>query len=345
MSTKAKVAAAIGGILALAVGAFFLTGNKDAIPLVGDVLDPEPATCPLSGLEPARESLLERPAVAVKIENASIAYPLAGLEEAEVVFEELVEGGITRFMAVYHCTDSDKAGPVRSARAVDPAIMTPLTRILAFSGANASVFGALDEAEIVQIEENTSGGALERIPRDGLSFEHTLYAHTADLRKLGKKEHPDPPPGETFKFGEIEGTSKKATSVTINFSGVTTIGYEWSSDGWLRSQNGAPFMAESGEQITVDNVLIEEHDIVASNITDVAGNQSVEISDVTGEGRAVLFRDGKMIKGSWTRDSVESAVEFTAKSGEEFTFAPGTIWVHLVPSKAGELTGSYSFAR
>ena len=345
MSTKAKVAAAIGGILVLAVGAFFLTGNKDKIPLVGEVLEPEPSTCPLSGVEPAREALLERPAVAVKIENAAIAYPLSGLEDAEVVFEELVEGGITRFMAIYHCTDSDKAGPVRSARTVDPAIMTPLTKILAFSGANASVFETLDESEIVQIEENTSDGALERIPREGLAFEHTLYADTGALRKLGKKGHSDPPPGDTFSFGELEGKTKNASAITINFSSATTVSYEWSGDAWNRSQNGAAFMAESGEQIAVENVLIEEHDIVASGLTDVAGNQSVEISDVTGEGRAVLFRDGKMLKGTWSRDSVEAAVEFTAKSGEEFKFAPGSIWVHLVPSQAGELKGSFSFAK
>lgn len=345
MSTKAKVAAAIGGILVLAVGAFFLTGNKDKIPLVGEVLEPEPSTCPLSGVEPAREALLERPAVAVKIENAAIAYPLSGLEDAEVVFEELVEGGITRFMAIYHCTDSDKAGPVRSARTVDPAIMTPLTKILAFSGANASVFETLDEAGIVQIEENTSGGALARIPREGLAFEHTLYARTADLRKLGKKGHSEPPPGETFSFGEIEGKAKKATAITINFSSATTVSYQWSGDAWLRSQNGAAFMTESGEQIAVENVLIEEHDIVASGLTDVAGNQSVEIGDVTGEGRAVLFRDGKMLKGTWSRDSIESAVKFTAKSGEEFKFAEGSTWVHLVPSQAGELKGSFSFEK
>lgn len=345
MSTKPKVAAAIGGVLLLAVGAFFLSGNKDKIPLVGDVLEPEPAVCPLSGLEPAREALLERPAVAVKIENAAVAYPLSGLEDAEVVFEELVEGGVTRFMAVYHCTDSDKAGPVRSARTVDPAIMTPLTKILAFSGANAGVFAELDEAGIVQIEENTSGGALERIDRPGLAFEHTLYARTADLRKLGKKGHSEPPPGETFSFGEIEGKARKASAVTLNFSSATTVSYEWDGEAWLRSQNGAPFMAESGEQIAVKNVLIEEHDIVASGLTDVAGNQSVEIEDVTGQGRAVLFRDGRMLRGSWTRESIEGAVEFTTKTGEEFRFAPGTIWIHLVPSGTGELKGSYSFEK
>lgn len=345
MSTQAKVAAAVAGVLVLAVGAFFLTGNKDSIPLVGGVLDPEPATCPLTGLEPRREAVLDRPAVAVKIVNASPAYPLSGLEDAEVVFEELVEGGITRFMAIYHCTDSDKAGPVRSARTVDPAIMTPLTRILAFSGANAGVFAALDEAGIVQIEENTSGGALERVPREGLAFEHTLYANISELRKIGRKDHPDPPPGETFTFGEIEGKSRKASAVTINFSGFTTVGYAWDGEGWARSQGGVPFMTESGEQITADNVLIEEHDIVASGLTDVAGNQSVEISDVTGEGRAVLLRDGRMMRGTWTRDSVEAAVQFETRDGERFRFAPGTIWVHLVPSKSGDIKGSFSFER
>ena len=346
MSSRVKVGAAVGaGVVALAGGAFFLTGNKAGdIPLVGDVLDPKPVTCPLSGLEPRNESVVERPAVAVKIENATIAYPLSGLDDAEIVFEELVEGGATRFMAIYHCQDSDQAGPVRSARTVDPAIMSPITRILAFSGANQIVLDQLDTAGIVQIEENTSGGALERIPREGLTMEHTLYADTSEIRKLGKKKHSDPPPDDLFSFGELEGKAKKASGITITFSGSTQVDYVWSPDGWQRLQASSPFLDDSGEQITVDNVLIEEHVVnLSTEIVDSAGNPSVDIADVTGEGRAMLFRDGKVIKGRWTRDSQDSPVRFETKAGDEMVFAPGSIWIELVPSSEGEVQGSFSY--
>jgi hypothetical protein len=349
VSPNAKKGLAIGGgVLVLAVGAFFLLGDRD-VPVIGgikDAIDPEPATCPLSGVEPRNESLIDRPAVAVKIENAAVAYPLSGLDEAEVVFEELVEGGVTRFMAVYHCTDSDKAGPVRSARVVDPAIVTPITRILSYSGQNAPVLAALEDAEIVRIDEDTAAGALERIPREGLSSEHTLYAHTKDLRKIGAKEFSDPPPDDMFEFGDVQEGAKTAASVTINFNASNTVRYEWSGDGWQRFQGDEPFMIESGDQVSVQNVLIEEHTVnLSKTIVDVVGNPSLEIANETGSGRAVLFRDGKAIKGTWTREDIESPAVFETKDGERFVFAPGSIWIELVPDDEGEVKGSFSFAK
>jgi Protein of unknown function (DUF3048) N-terminal domain/Protein of unknown function (DUF3048) C-terminal domain len=338
-----QIIAIVGGIAALAVGAFIvLSGDADEVPGLGRVL--APPTCPLTGVEPRNDALLERPAVAVKIENASVAYPLSGLEDADVVYEELVEGGITRFMAIYHCSDSPKVGPVRSARLVDAAIMTPTTKILAFSGANAPVMKALGQADVVQVTETAAGGAMKRIPRPGLTSEHTLYADTDAVRKIGAKKFSDPPPGDQYEAGELQGPSKKATSVEINFSGATSVTYRFAKGRWLRSQNGSSFEDDSGKQITVENVLIEEHEVnLSESIVDVAGNPSVEIEDETGSGRAVLFRNGRAITGRWTRESVEGGVSFKTKSGDQMVFAPGSIWIHLVPSGKGEVKGSFSF--
>jgi hypothetical protein len=87
LSSKAKRALAIGGgVLVLAVGAFFLLGGRDDNPLL-EAITPGPEICPLTGEEPRGDSALDRPAVAVKIENAAVAYPLSGLEDADVVFE------------------------------------------------------------------------------------------------------------------------------------------------------------------------------------------------------------------------------------------------------------------
>lgn len=337
--------AATGGVLVLAAGLFFLISNRDDVPLIGGAFD-DPVECPLTGLEPKNEAKATRPAVAVKIENATVAYPLAGLDSAELVFEEPVEGGATRFMAIYQCTDAAKAGPVRSARIVDPSMMIPITKILAFSGANGIVLDALDEAEIVQVEENNAGGGLQRIPREGLASEHTLYGDTAALRKLGRKSYSDPPPEGIFSFGESEAKGRKASSITIDFGGPDVISYTWSEEGWLRSQNALPFEIEGSGQLTVDNVLIEQHEVRFSNtIRDPAGNPSIEIADETGSGRAVLYRNGRAINGTWTRETVGAPVEFTTRSGDEMVFAPGSIWVHLVPSEVGDVKGSFSHAK
>ena len=348
MSDTAKRGLMIGGgVLLLGVVAFFLLGNRDGkspLETIQQAVDPEPATCPLTGLEPAKESLLERPAVAVKISNIPAAYPLSGLEDAEIVYEELVEGGLTRFMALYHCTDADKAGPVRSSREVDAAIMTPITRILGAAGGNDQVRETLAEAGIVLIDENSEGDAMERIAREGVSMEHTLYVDTAALRKVGRREFDDVPPEDLRRFGELEVQGRRAKSISIEF-GAASVSYEWDGEKYLRFDEGQPLVSESGEQLFANNVVIEEHTINFSNITDIAGAQSTIIEDVTGSGRAVLFRDGRVIKGTWERDTVEGPVKFMTKDGEEMVFAEGTTWIELVPNNKGEAKGSFDHAR
>ncbi len=345
MSTKAKAIAAGGGFVVLVAVIVLALGGRDGSSPLSRVLNPEPETCPLTGLEPRNESVLERPAVAVKIVNSSSAYPLSGLEDAEIVYEELVEGGGTRFMAIYHCTDASQAGPIRSAREVDPTIMTPTTRILVFSGANKQVLAALSQADVVQIEENVAGDAMERVDRPGVSFEYTLYADTKAARKLGRRQFEDPPPGDSYQHGDLEGRFKRAKTVTLNFSGAVTVGYTYQNGKWLRTQAGEPFVTDAGEQVAVDNVLVEQHDYEYSNIKDVAGNYSVYIRDVTGKGKAFLFRDGRVIPGRWERESVEGAVRFTTRKGDDMVLAPGSTWIHLVPNDEGEATGSFSYER
>lgn len=345
MSSGAKKGVAAGAVvLVLAGGAFAMlrTRGDGGLPFIGT----EPVRCPLTGLEPSDEARAERPAVAVKIENSVAARPLSGLEDAEVVFEELVEGGATRFMAVYHCTDARKAGPVRSARVVDPSIMVPLTRILAFSGANRPVRDALAAADVVMIDESGAQGALFRVDRPGVSSEHTLYASTPKLRRIGARSYDQPPPDDVFAFGEPAARGRRARTLTVVFSAASTVVWRWSGGEWLRFEGSEPALSEAGEQLSATNVLVEEHDVdLSDEIVDVAGNPSVEIADVTGSGRAVLFRDGRAIAGRWVRAEVEGPVRFETRSGEEMVFAPGTVWIELVPSERGEVKGSFSYER
>ncbi|MDQ3986161.1 MAG: DUF3048 domain-containing protein [Actinomycetota bacterium] len=348
MSRRSKAIAAItAGVIVVGGGAvaFIFFGDElgDKIPIISEITEPD--TCPLNGEEPNNADLIGRPAVAVKVENAQLAYPLSGLGNAEIVYEEVVEGGVTRFMAIYHCTDSDKVGPVRSARAVDPAIMIPITRILAYSGQNAPVLRALEEADIVRIDESNAKGSMERVPREGLSSEHTLYADTGKVREVASDKFDESPPEEVFEFGDLEkdGT-KSGKQVNISFSDFTNVRYEFSDGTYKRFQpRDNSFDLEEGGQLEVDNVLIEEHEVNNSDIVDVQGNPSTEIADETGKGNAVLFRDGRAIVGSWVRKSTDDLVRFETKSGDQMVFKPGNIWIHLVPSDKGEVKGSFTF--
>jgi hypothetical protein len=345
VSTRTKIMVAVGGVLAVAGGVFFVLSGKAedlgiSIPGISD-----PVVCPLTGKEPRTEALVERPAVALKIENAAVARPLSGLEHADLVYEELVEGGETRFMAIFHCGDANKAGPIRSARLVDPAIMMPKTKILGYSGGNQTVLDALNDAGVVSVTEDSAGNAMERVPREGLSLEHTLYADSGAVRRIGRKKFDDAPPDDVFSFGDIDGDSKKASSISLNFGGASEITYEWSRGGWRRFQDGDPFVAESGDQIVVDNVLVEEHNVRASEVVDVTGTPSIEIVNETGKGHAVLFRDGRALEGRWRRESIEDPVSFETKAGKEMILAPGVTWIELVPSETGEVEGSFSYTK
>ena len=343
MTTRTKVTAIGAGVLVAAVGAFFvLSGQAEDLGVPGFS---EPATCPLTGDEPRTEDLLDRAAVAVKIENSEVARPLSGLEKADLVYEELVEGGETRFMAFFHCKDATKAGPVRSARQVDPAILGTKTRILAYSGANRAVTDTLDDAGVVSITESDAGEAMQRVAREGISSEHTLYANSSAIRRIARDEYDDAPPDDLFEFGDINDNARPARSISINFGGASTISYQWANSGYQRSQDGVAFVAESGRQIAPTNILIEEHRIKLSNVVDVTGTPSPIIVDETGSGRAVLFRDGRAIVGRWSRESLEDSVTFETNNGDAMVFATGSIWIELVPSPRGEVKGSFEYGR
>ncbi|MBW3595375.1 MAG: DUF3048 domain-containing protein [Actinobacteria bacterium] len=337
---KRFLAAALGTVLVF--GAACTGGDSDDAGTTETAAAPEAdPVCPLSGADTSRR-VVERPAVAVKIENSPAAYPLSGLDDAEVVFEELVEGGLTRFMAIYHCTDTKKAGPVRSARVVDPPIMTPITRILAAAGGNEIVRKELAKAKIVTIDEDTPGGALRRISRPGITMEHTLYGNTVTIRKVGAERFEQAPPEEIFRFGDVPSGGDKARSVTLFFSQGDPIVYEWNNDEWTRSQHGQPFRVEGG-LIEVDNVIVELHRInYSKTIVDPAGNPSIEIADPVGEGEALVFRDGRVFKGTWSRKAVTDRVVYTGPDGEEIPLARGTTWIALLPNTKGEVKGSYA---
>ena len=346
MSTRSKViAGVVAAVVVIGGGALALTVFKEqlgGLPIIDGIVE---ANCPMTGAEPAEDDRANRPAVAIKVENATVAYPLSGLHRAELVYEEVVEGGVTRFMAMYHCNDSTKIGPVRSARVVDPAIMLPITRLLGYSGENAPVRAVLERDGIVRIDETRARGSMRRVPREGISSEHTLYADSAKLRDVAADRFDDAPPDELFQFGDLDGEHPAAREITINFSSLTKVRYVYNGESYDRFQPvEQPFEIESIGQLSVENVLIEEHRVINSKkITDVEGNPSTEIVDETGTGRAVLFRDGRVIQGTWSRDARDEFMTFETEGGDEMVFSPGTVWVHLVPSKRGEIKGSFAF--
>jgi hypothetical protein len=303
-----------------------------------------PPICPLTGEDPPKGIDPARPAVALKIENSPDSRPQTGLDQADIVYEEIVEGGVTRFMAIYHCHDAAEGGPVRSARFDDPKIAKPFTRILAFSGANDIVLEELRERKLIALDENNASGPLFRVPPESTDV-HSVFGNTVQLRKRGKKQgKAEPPEDSFFEFGDIPDGAQKTKSVTLNFNPSNEIAWRWKGQRWMRFEAGVPFNTSGGEQIGTPNLLVQEVDVNNStSITDVAGNPSPDI-DLSGKGRAFLFRDGRLIRGKWkaNKDGVPS---FETNSGDPFTFEVGSTWIELLPSKKGNVAGSIKFSK
>jgi hypothetical protein len=295
-------------------------------------------TCPLTGKQPKSERTLARPAVAVKIENSREARPQSGLEDADLVYEEIVEGGITRFMAIYHCGDSDRAGPVRSARFDDPKVAKPYTRVLGFSGANRIVERELTRQNMVALDELSASDAFFRVPPGNLDI-HSLFVDVSKLRAEAPGRRLNPPEPR-FEFGPLPGSARRARVAVVHFSASNEIRYRYRGGEWKRWEAGVPFRTRSGGQVGVPNLLIQQVEVNNSKtIVDPAGNPSPDIA-LVGRGKAWLLRDGRVIKGRWRIAKEGGPTVLRTTGGEPFRFATGPVWVALVPTSKGEVKGS-----
>lgn len=353
LSQRGKTVAIIAGVvaaLAIGVGVFALVSGKSpvdvasALPGVGD--PPPPPTCPLTG-EPAPNGKIPKlPVAAVKVENTTDARPQAGLEVADMVYEELVEGGITRFISMFQCAEAPRVGPVRSARMTDPGVLLQYGRpILAYSGGTNAVQKAVNRSGLYAYNETTGGKAFAR---DSNRVEpHNLFVSTPKLRKVaGKKPTRQDPPQSPFTFGDWTGKAKQANTLTMVFSELNTVGWEWSrkDDLWLRSDNGTPNVLENGDRVSASNVVVQEVKVTTSDIKDVTGSPSPEVT-LTGKGKAYIFRDGKVISATWERPSESDVTAYTTKDGQQVTLTPGQTWVELYPAKGGFANASIDFGK
>ncbi len=288
---------------------------------------PPPPTCPLTGEVAEGAVVPDRPALAVKIENYPDARPQAGLQSADVIYEEPVEGGITRFIVIYQCGDDTRVGPVRSARTVDPQVLSPLgLPILAYSGGAPGVLKALEDADLVTLDESSGGDAFIR--DESREAPHNLYASTTKLYEAAHST--EGPPAPLFTYAdELTLASRKAASVHLPFS-ATYADVWWSWDRqlgeWVRAHGDVPHTVETGGPVSADNVVVQVVDMAIPE-----GRLTPELR-LTGSGRAYVFRDGRMVVGRWERATLQDVTVFVTKDGTQIPLAPGRTWVELLPS-------------
>lgn len=306
---------------------------RNAIASVGlaDASPPPPPTCPLTGEEAPGGNVPDRPALAIKVENAPEARPQAALNEADVVVEEPVEGGYTRFIAIFHCDRSGRVGPVRSGRMTDPDYLRQFgSALIGYSGGVSTVTNRISRSGVIDVSYDV---ATDAYTRDSSRYSpHNLYTTTADLWRAGRASKDAPRP--VFTYADAwAGRAKRASSVHLPYSWVSDVFWTWSrrDGGWLRSHGETPHTLEDGSQVLATSVVIQVVEVTDGNIIDAAGNPSPDV-ELTGSGKAYVLRDGRVIVGRWERASLDDLTRFVTRDGTEIALAPGRTWVELLPS-------------
>jgi hypothetical protein len=298
---------------------------------------PAQAVFPLTGLPITDPAIAARPSLSVKIDNAPKARPQSGLDHADVVFEEVVEGGVVRFMAVFHSNDADPLGPIRSVRPVDASLLNTLKGYFAFSGGAPAFVDIVrhSPATLISAEElgDNNGKPFRRRP--GRPQPYNLYSSTQTLRSVGKPLNEPPPRLFTYRAAgqPLGGGASPARNVTVEMGRLTTANWFFADDSqsWARATNGTPHVVEGGQQLRFPNVVLQFVPYRDTAIHDTSGSVSPE-AVIDGEGEAWLLSGPALVKGRWRRPTGNDLTVFTDASGVPMALQPGSTWVSLVPT-------------
>ena len=305
----------------------------------------------LTGLEIAPELWLKRPrrVLAFKIDNNINARPQSGLQEADAVFELLVEGGMTRFLAFFHDKSSTYLGPVRSARPTDPTVIRPYGGTLVVSGATGGLIPTIRESGVPVLEE-TGAPAMFRI--SNRNAPHNLYADTELVRDVITDKgyyFLQPGPEPLYSFGNDQTNwDEGAARITIKYSEFTTVIWKLGESSYERFiiDGYAP-----NKEAVAHNFITQD-----GNYTDILKTQTVVVIQgplyndenttlpsilTVGVGPVTVFSDGKVIEGTWRRNDIKEPFTFTDSEQNAIHVPPSTQWVHIVPTD-GEITWSNS---
>jgi hypothetical protein len=254
-----------------------------------------------------------RAAVMIKVPNDKTARNnLHGIEYADIIFEELVEGGVTRFAAVFHSQLPERVQPVRSVRGPDPELVLSVGGVFAYSGGAGPFIARINAIPIVAVNETSAGGAMYRVAGKA---PYNLAANAAALANLSGE-----PARSPFAFGPLTATGGSATNVTVRISRAQTTNFRWegSAGRYLRFNAGNP------------------------EVTQSAGSESPN-SITVGQGSAWVFRDGQVIPGTWSRPDGTSPWALTDTAGNPIRLAPGRTMVELMPVAGPYASGSIAW--
>ncbi|MER6564364.1 DUF3048 domain-containing protein [Streptomyces sp. NPDC001027] len=287
-----------------------------------------------------RPSAATAPVLAVKIDNAPAARPQTGLDAADVVYVEQVEGGLSRLMAVYATRLPKAVGPVRSARESDLELLRQFHQpVLAFSGAQGRLLPLIDRAPLDAVTPSDASGAYVR--GADRAAPHNLFLRPNDLLPSA--------PGAAalttgFRYGPAPAGGTAAASRTVRFP-AARFAFTWSASraGWLVSTDGAATRTSDGRPLAPATVVVQYVKVRASRFHDFLGNNT-PYTETVGSGKAQVLRDGRAYDVNWKRGTATDGTDFTAADGTPVAFARGQVWVVFANASEASSTASTSSA-
>ncbi|MGW7528289.1 DUF3048 domain-containing protein [Streptomyces sp. NPDC054783] len=266
--------------------------------------------------------------LAVKIDNVPAARPQTGLDAADVVYAEQVEGGLSRLMAVYATRLPKTVGPVRSARESDLELLRQFHRpTLAFSGAQHKLLPLIDRAPLRAESPDEAPAAYYR--GTAKAAPHNLYLHPAKLLPSA--------PGQAalttgFSYGPAPAGGTPTAARTVRYP-AARFTFNWSAERhrWLVAMDGTPAVTTDGARVAPATVVVQYVKIRTSRYHDVLGNRT-PYTETVGSGKAQVLRDGRSFDASWSRPDATDGTTFTAADGGRMDFADGQVWVVFAPA-------------
>ena len=332
-----------------------------------EVGEPREIESPINGLlytKSQAEIFMNRRPLAIMINNHVQARPQFGLSEADLIYEAVAEGGITRFLAIYYAKDSDKVGPVRSARIYYLDWAAEFNTFYAHWGGafmddddrahqddptyaftchpDADAYAKINRIGLPSLDQMWLGNtAYWRENNQGVATEHTGFTSTQKLLNEAPNRYPEEgwqnfEPFQTwlFKDGLPEVDRPEASSFTFYFwEGYQDYDVRWEYDPatneYVRYQGGEKqFDAANNQELRAKNVIVQFTD--QSFFGDEKGHLRYE---TVGTGKAKVFLDGKVIDAEWNKLAIRGRTRyFDAATGDEIKFNRGQIWIEIVPT-------------
>jgi hypothetical protein len=312
----------VGGAFILMAALTGCSGTRAPTPIPSAFLTGRPptttttpaATDPLTGGKLSTAGVF-----AVKIDNVPAAHPQVGLDQADIVVAERVEADLTRMIAIFHTAYPSRVGPVRSARNTDVQYLPMFGKPgLVFSGANRKVLAQVRKASVVPIE---------RSDRDhSRPAPHNVIVN---LKQLAAQHHVGPvqPIGMTFATKDSRwDRAGKDASFKVKI-GSDTFGFSYGRGSYTTSWNARlNHDGDTGRAVRTNNVIVLE---VRTHRDHQTTSHLSEVSETTGSGKVTIYRDARLLAGTWSRPSVSAPMRFTDGTGRDIALEPGRSWILL----------------